>query len=155
LIEHYSLQEVALKARCGGQVRAAYLNLIEGKPPMIPWQKLKFACAASAIWGGCVFIAWAAGYVQGFPPPWFNAQSDARSKYDLEFADLCSEWRIESQTSQFLDGPVLAKRCRYYLGHRSDKEAEEDELRWQQRIEKARQEWARASEHEPSARSSY
>jgi hypothetical protein len=30
------------------------------------------ALAWIAIFGGCLFVIWAAGYVVGFPPPWFK-----------------------------------------------------------------------------------
>jgi uncharacterized membrane protein (DUF441 family) len=33
---------------------------------------LKNALAWIAIFGGLLFVIWAAGYVHGFPPPWFK-----------------------------------------------------------------------------------
>jgi hypothetical protein len=33
---------------------------------------IKNALAWCAIMGGCLLLIWAARYVVGFPPPWFN-----------------------------------------------------------------------------------
>jgi hypothetical protein len=37
-----------------------------------PGTTVKNALAWIAIYGGCLFVVWATGYVHGFPPPWFK-----------------------------------------------------------------------------------
>jgi len=52
-------------------VPAAFLMIDEIKGKTLS-AALRTALPWIAIFGGCLFAIWAAGYVVGFPPPWFK-----------------------------------------------------------------------------------
>ena len=59
--------------------------------------------------------------------------ADSRSATDLDLADHCVAWAHKTRDVRALDGPELATRCNQYFRVRSDKDADEDEHRWEAR----------------------
>ena len=56
-----------------------------------------------------------------------------RSTGDLEFADHCVDWAHKTRDARTADGPDIASKCTRYFRVRSDKNADEDEIRWKVR----------------------
>lgn len=46
---------------------------------MISFEKIRLALGYTAIYGGLVLVAWACGFVVGFPPPWLKVDPPRRS----------------------------------------------------------------------------
>ncbi len=59
--------------------------------------------------------------------------AQSRSADDLALADRCMEWAHETRDAQHEDGPELAARCDRYFQVRSEKDADEDDRRWDAR----------------------
>jgi hypothetical protein len=89
---------------------------------MISFEKIRLAHGYTAIYGGLVLVAWACGFVVGFPPPWLKGDPPRRSAEQLEFVQTCLEWRAMSNTSRALAGPNTARDCHDYFVHRSDED---------------------------------
>lgn len=56
-----------------------------------------------------------------------------RSAADLALADRCVDWAHKTRPQQEVDGPEIAAECDRYFTVRSDKDADEDDRRWEAR----------------------
>jgi hypothetical protein len=115
-----------------------------GKVDMISFEKIRLALGCTAIYGGLVLVAWACGFVVGFPPPWLKVDPPRRSAEQLEFVQTCLEWRAMSNTSRLLAGPNTARDCHDYFVHRSDEDVQEDSATWQRMVKDAQAEWKKS-----------
>jgi hypothetical protein len=116
---------------------------------------LRYALGAlgyAGIYGGCILVAWACGFVVGFPLPWLKADVPRRSTEQVEFADFCLEWSAMSSISRLLAGPDLANECRYFKS-RSEEDRADDNMRWRKRMDEAHAEWRKAREVEQQGQS--
>jgi hypothetical protein len=64
---------------------------------------------------------------------YLTTRLEHRSAENLAVADRCVNWAHKSRDVRALDGPEIAAVCDRYFRVRSDKDADEDDRRWQQR----------------------
>lgn len=93
---------------------------------MTPWWQ-GFCLGAAA----CIAGVWAISYL--------NEVTRERHEY-------CLEWRRQSASMRYIDGPAIAKGCRRYFAERSEEQAERDAAEWRARLDRARAEWAKSRE---------
>jgi hypothetical protein len=63
---------------------------------------------------------------------WANL-AQTRSADDLAVADRCVDWAHKNRDVRQADGPEIQARCDRYFRVRSEKDAEEDDRRWDAR----------------------
>ncbi len=63
----------------------------------------------------------------------FANLSQSRSDADLALADDCMDWVHKTHDAQAAAGPEIATRCDRYFRVRSEKDADEDDQRWDAR----------------------